>query len=104
MAAGKIANPYIGSLMINNGVDVVNMLNYTDHKYMTLFYYADCRGFTGMFYYDGNGGSTQYSAHDLDDRFLGNDTGRSVMVPAGYQLDLYKDENLKGSHQRVYGL
>ena len=99
-AAGKIANPYIGSIMIDSGVEVVNMIPYSNHDYMTLFYYADCRGFTGMYYYDGNGGSTQYSAHDLEDRFLGNDTGRSVMVPAGYQLDLFSDENLKGAHQR----
>ena len=84
----------------------LHTFTYDDHPYMTIFYSDDCAGYTGMFYYNESvgGGSTQFTAHDLEERFLGEDMGGSVMVPAGYQVDLYSDENLKGSHQRVYGL
>lgn len=35
---------------------------------------------------------------------IGIDGVNSVMVPAGYQVDLYEDENLGGAHERIYGM
>ena len=40
----------------------------------------------------------------MQDLLVGNDTGNSVMVPVGYQVDLYLDINLHGEHQTSYGL
>ena len=65
---------------------------------MTIFKSNDCSSAAWMFDYSDHGGYSEYSRVDLDATLIGNDQGNSVMVPAGYQVDLYQHQNLGGVH------
>ena len=65
---------------------------------MTIFKSKDCSSAAAMFDYSDQSGYSEYSRVDLDATLIGNDQGNSVMVPAGYQVDLYQHQGLSGAH------
>jgi hypothetical protein len=51
----------------------------------------------------GKNRSTYYNKNDLDWRGMGSDNISSVMVPAGYELHLFRDDGLQGQREVYSG-
>lgn len=99
---GKVANYDTG---LRGDIDDAWLI-YQQGNFLNVFKTEDCSGVSFMFGYEYDGNYTQFSSTDLNKTIIGNDGAASIMVPAGYQVDLYEDENLGvgGAHQRVYGM
>ena len=95
LVAGKLSNY---DTWLRSSIDDIYMVYNVNNNFLNIFQGTTCEYFSYAFPYEGQGGYTQYSITDLNNTLIGNDQGRSVMVPPGYQVDLYEHENLAGAH------
>ena len=102
--AGNIQNKTFGYWSgLKNGVSSVKIMPYNvvTGGAVTLFDENDCTGESSMFQW--NGEDSYYSAADLDLVGIKQNRASSVMIPEGYEITLYNEDNREGLAETLYG-